>query len=114
MFADQDFYDICLNFFDPMTSATAYGQMPKFVRAEQSATAEGENCTYGPTLHNLKAVISGGLWSFQIAATKLARFNHQNQMFVFYDILKSISTPCFLNLWPNFVGPALYQFEKYT
>ena len=37
-------------FFDPTALATAYGQRPKFVRAEHSATAEGENCTYGPTL----------------------------------------------------------------
>ena len=37
-------------FFDPTASATAYGQRPKFVRAEHSATAEGENCAYGPTL----------------------------------------------------------------
>ena len=50
MFADQDFYDICFNFFDPTASATAYGQRPKFVRAKQSATAESENCAYGPTL----------------------------------------------------------------
>ena len=39
-------------FFDPTASATAYGQRPKFVRAEHSATAEGENCAYGPTLPN--------------------------------------------------------------
>ena len=37
-------------FFDPTASATAYGQRPKFVRAEPSATAEGKNCAYGPTL----------------------------------------------------------------
>ena len=37
-------------FFDPTASATAYGQRPKFVKAEHSATAEGENCAYGPTL----------------------------------------------------------------
>ena len=37
-------------FFDPTASATAYGQRPKFVRAEHSATAEGKNCAYGPTL----------------------------------------------------------------
>ena len=30
--------------------ATAYDQRPKFVRAEHLATAEGENCAYGPTL----------------------------------------------------------------
>ena len=39
-----------LNFFDP--TATAYGRRPKFAMAEQSATAEGENCAYGPTLHS--------------------------------------------------------------
>ena len=37
-------------FFYPTASATAYGQRPKFVMAEHSATAEGENCAYGPTL----------------------------------------------------------------
>ena len=37
-------------FFDPTASATAYGQRPKFFRAEYSATAEGENCAYGTTL----------------------------------------------------------------
>ena len=37
-------------FFDPTASATAYGQRPKFVRAEHSATAEGESCAYGQTL----------------------------------------------------------------
>ena len=46
MIGDQNFYDI----FYPTTSATAFGQRPKFVRAEHSATAEGENCAYGPTL----------------------------------------------------------------
>ena len=44
MIADQNFYDICFKFFYPMALAT------KFVRAEHSATAEGENCAYGPTL----------------------------------------------------------------
>ena len=39
-----------LNFFNPTASATAYGQKPKVVMAEHSATAEGENCAYGPTL----------------------------------------------------------------
>jgi hypothetical protein len=29
-----------------------YGLWPKFVRAEHSATAEGENCAYGPTLQS--------------------------------------------------------------
>ena len=50
MIADQNFYDICFMFFYPTASATAYGQRPKFFRAEHSATAEGENFTYGPTL----------------------------------------------------------------
>ena len=44
MIADQNFYDICFKFFYPTASAT------KFVRAEHSATAEGENCAYGPTM----------------------------------------------------------------
>jgi hypothetical protein len=35
-------------------SAMAYGRRPKFVRAKHLATAEGENCTYGPTLCNAK------------------------------------------------------------
>ena len=39
-----------LHFSYPTASATAYGQRPKFVMAEHSATAEGENCAYGPTL----------------------------------------------------------------
>jgi hypothetical protein len=50
MIADQNFYDICFMFFYPTASAMAYGQRPRFVRAEHSATAEGENCAYGPTL----------------------------------------------------------------
>ena len=40
MFADQDFYDFCFNFF------WSYGRRPKFAMAEQSTTAEGENCAY--------------------------------------------------------------------
>ena len=54
MIADQNFYDIFFTFFYPTASATAYGRRPKFVRAEHSATAEGENCAYGPTLQMLK------------------------------------------------------------
>ena len=50
MIADQNFYDICFRFFYPTASATAYGRRSKFVMAEHSATAEGENCGYGPTL----------------------------------------------------------------
>ena len=37
-----------------MASATVYGRRPKFFMAEHSATAEGENCTYGPTLLSLE------------------------------------------------------------
>ena len=44
----------CFALFYPTASATAYGQRPKFFRAEHSATAEGENCAYGPTLHIAK------------------------------------------------------------
>ena len=39
-----------LHFFYPMASATAYGQKLKFFMAEHSATAEGDNYAYGPTL----------------------------------------------------------------
>ena len=39
-----------LRVFYPTASATAYGRRSKFVRAEHSATAEGENSAYGPTL----------------------------------------------------------------
>ena len=41
------------NSFYPTALATAYGLRPKFVRAEHSATADGENCAYGPTLNFL-------------------------------------------------------------
>ena len=50
MITDQNFYDVCFMFFYPTASATVYGQRPKFFIAEHSATAEGENCSYGPTL----------------------------------------------------------------
>ena len=58
MIADQNFYGICFMFFNPTASATAYGRRPKFVRAEHSATAEGENCAYGPTLSFRNSSIS--------------------------------------------------------
>ena len=54
MIADQTFIKCVLLFFYPTASATAYGQRPKFVRAEHSATAEGENCAYGPTLFRIE------------------------------------------------------------
>ena len=47
MIADQNFY---IYIFYPTASATAYGQKLKFFMAEPSATAEGQNCAYGPTL----------------------------------------------------------------
>ena len=53
MIAGKKIYDIFFMFFYSTASATAYGQRPKFVRAEHSATAEGENSAYGPTLSNL-------------------------------------------------------------
>ena len=52
-----------LNFFDPTASATAYGQRPKFAMAKHSATAKGENCTYGPTL----VVVSIVIWVMEFA-----------------------------------------------
>ena len=53
MIADQNFYDMCFTFFYPTALATVYGRRLKFVRAEHSATAEGENWAYGPTLLSL-------------------------------------------------------------
>ena len=50
MIADHIFYDTCFTIFYPTASATVYGRRPKFFRAEHSATAEGENWAYGPTL----------------------------------------------------------------
>ena len=52
MIANQNFYDTCFTIFYPTASATVYGRRPKFFRAKHSATAEGENCPYGPTLPN--------------------------------------------------------------
>ena len=52
MIADQNVYDICFTFFYPTASTTVDGRRPKFFRAEHSATAEGENWAYGPTLVN--------------------------------------------------------------
>ena len=54
MIADQNFYDTCFTIFYPTASATVYGRRPKFFRAEHSATAEVENCAYGPTLRFLQ------------------------------------------------------------
>ena len=49
MIADQKVMAF-FSLFYPTASATAYGQRPKFVRAKHPATAESENCAYGPTL----------------------------------------------------------------
>ena len=48
MIANQNFYDTCFTIFYPTASAR-----PKFFRAEHSATAEGENFAYGPTLPSI-------------------------------------------------------------
>ena len=53
MIADQNFYDMFYIFY-PTASATAYGQRLEFVMEEHSASAEGENCAYGPTLYYKK------------------------------------------------------------
>ena len=58
MIAYQNFNDTFFTIFYPTASATVYGRRPKFFRAEHSATAEGENCAYGPTLANRKQ----GFW----------------------------------------------------
>ena len=50
MIADQNFNDTCFAIIYPTASATVYGRRPKFFMAEHSATAEGENRAYGPTL----------------------------------------------------------------
>ena len=51
MIADQNFNDTCFAIIYPTASATVYGRRPKFFMAEHSATAEGENRAYGPTLN---------------------------------------------------------------
>ena len=52
MIADQNFYALCFTGF--LSYGFGYSQRPKFVRAEHLATAEGDNCTYGPTLFLIK------------------------------------------------------------
>ena len=70
MIANQNFYDTCFTIFYPTASATVYGRRPKFFRAEHSATAEGENCAYGPTLppHNELewAIFDKQKWHFRM------------------------------------------------
>ena len=50
MIADQNFYDTCFKIF--VSYRFGYDRRPKFFRAEHSATAEGENWAYGPTLQS--------------------------------------------------------------
>ena len=57
MIADQKVMTF-LALFYPTASATAYGQRPNFSKAEHSATAEGENCAYGPTLLAVNSILS--------------------------------------------------------
>ena len=45
-----------LHIFYPTAPATAYGQRPNVFMAKCSATAEGENWAYGPTLEIYKLV----------------------------------------------------------
>ena len=87
MIADQNFYDICFMFFYPAALAKAYGQRPKFVRAEHSATAEGENCAYGPTLISI----------FDFYGIKT--FGNHIQ---YYDYRFSKFSKCPINLYPLF------------
>ena len=79
-----------LQFFNPTASGTVYGRRPKFFRAKHSASAEGENCTYGPTLllsilHNFLKLISIPLF--------FSRFIHGKDVFeAFYkkDLAKRL------------------------
>jgi len=48
MIADQNFNDKM--FYNYLSYGFGYGLRPKFFMAEHSATAEGENRAYGPTL----------------------------------------------------------------
>ena len=62
MIADQSFYDTFFTIFYPTALAMVYGRRLKFFRAEHSATAEGENCAYGPTLQiSLKGITLEGI-----------------------------------------------------
>ena len=73
-----------------MDLAMAYGQRPKFFRAEHSATAKGENCVCGPTLikgfklYNqpiFKKSVPFGLEYVQnIFSCSLKKISHQRKM----------------------------------
>jgi len=83
--ADQNFYDTCFTIFYPTASATAYGWRPKFFRAEHSATAEGENCAYGPTLEisvHCRVVVhqAGKYW-----CTELQHFLWFRRLLIFFQ-----------------------------
>ena len=43
--------------FFPTASTTTFGLRPKFFRAEHSATAEGGNCAYGPTMLSIHTML---------------------------------------------------------
>ena len=65
MIAGKFFMTYVLWFFHPTALATAYGQRPKFFRAEHSATAECENCAYGPTLQDATVKLKSELISIE-------------------------------------------------
>ena len=88
MIADQNFHDTCFTIFYPTASATAYGQRPKFFRAEHSATAEGENCSNGPTLFQ----VNGKL--VHCHATAFEHRNFTNFGDKFFMNLDKISPQC--------------------
>ena len=75
MIADQNFNDTCFAIIYPTASATVYGRRPKFFMAEHSATAEGENRAYGPTLlHTMEDDIKN-VSDFVVLGTKLQERN---------------------------------------
>ena len=79
MITDQNFYDICYMFFYPTASATVYGRRPKFFMAEHSATAEGENCAYGPTLQSTQSQSRGADFTQHIIT--LSQTPHPTRIF---------------------------------
>ena len=70
MIADQNFNDTCFAIIYPTASATVYGRRPKFFMAEHSATAEGENRAYGPTLVFIGHILANWLvWLLPASAS---------------------------------------------
>ena len=77
MIADKIFITYLLCSFLSTASATAYGQRPKFFRAEHSATAEGENSAYGPTLDKIQNFLAKLLFlKCFVSATKIFNPKH--------------------------------------